>query len=302
MEFRQLRYFVAAAELKNIAQAAAKLNVSQPPVSRQIRALEYELGAKLFLRTTRGVELTDAGERFLVDAKNLLSTAEAARNTVQAASRGEIGRLNIAFFGSSIYRAVPLALKAMKEAQPRVSVSISRVEKSAQIEALRGGQIDIGFGRYYGSNHDMQVGTLAREPFLVALSVDDPASNAKTLTPQELVSRPLYLFPREGRPNFADHVVTMLSDLEVAMDVAGEAEDATSAMALVLHESSRCLVPASMATLHFPGIKFVPLSGTTATVPVNYVYRSADSKPALNFFLDVLESFDATTEWYTREI
>lgn len=301
MEFRQLRYFVAAAELQNIARAAEKLNVSQPPVSRQIRALEYELGADLFLRTTRGVELTNAGERFLKDARRLLSDADAARTAAKAASRGEIGRLNIAFFGSSIYRAVPLALKALKEAHPGVSVTLSRIEKTQQIDALRGGQIDIGFGRYYGSDADMQVATLAREPFLVALSLNDPAADADALTPAELVSKPLFLFPRQGRPNFADHVVTMLSDQEVALDVAGEAEDATSALALIVHEASRCLVPASVASLRFPGIRFVPLVGTDATVPVNYIYRPTDPNPALKLFLDLLEKIDATPGWYTSE-
>ncbi|WP_298937252.1 LysR family transcriptional regulator [uncultured Ruegeria sp.] len=302
MEFRQLRYFTAAAELQNIAQAAEKLNVSQPPVSRQIRALEHELGVALFNRTTRGVELTDAGERFLVDARRLLSDAEAARTSAQAASRGEIGSLNVAFFGSAIYRAVPLALAALKEVQPRVSVTLSRMEKAHQIESLRRGQIDLGFGRYYGSDAGIQVETLAREPFLVALSVHDPAADADCLTPAELVGRSLFLFPREGRPNFADHVVTMLSDQEVALDVAGEAEDATSALTLVVHETSRCLVPASVAALRFPGIRFVPLVGTDATVPVNYIFRKSDPNPALKIFLDILANTVAKDDWYTPEV
>ncbi|WP_227270722.1 LysR family transcriptional regulator [Roseobacter weihaiensis] len=301
MEFRPLRYFVAAAEMQNIAKAAERLNVSQPPVSRQMRALEHELGADLFLRTTRGVELTDAGERFLRDARRLLSDADAARNAAKAASRGEIGQLNIAFFGSSIYRAVPLALKALKEAHPDVSVTLSRIEKTQQINALRAGQIDVGFGRYYASDADMEVATLAREPFLVALSLNDPSAEADVLTPAELVRRPLFLFPRQGRPNFADHVVTMLSDQEIALDVAGEAEDATSALALVAHEAGRCLVPASVSALRFPGIRFVPLVGTDATIPVNYIYRPADPNPALKLFLNLLERIEAIPDWYTSE-
>lgn len=301
MEFRQLRYFVAAAELRNIAQAADKLNVSQPPVSRQIRALEYELGADLFVRTTKGVELTEAGERFLKDAKRILADAEAARTAAQAASRGEIGTLNIAFFGSAIYRALPIALEALKSAHPSVAVTLSRIEKTQQIEALRRGQIDIGFGRYYGSAPDMQVETLAREPFLVALSTRDPAARAETMTPEDLVCAPLFLFPRHGRPNFADHVVTMLSDQGVAIDVAGEAEDATSALALIVHEAGRCLVPASVSALRLPGIRFLPLTGTDATVPVNYISCKARPNPALRLFLDILTDLHFVPDWYTSD-
>src|SRR3546814_17050701 len=93
MEFRQLRYFVAAAEYGNIGTAAQRLNVSQPPVSRQIQALEDELGVQLLVRTTKGVSLTAAGRSFLDDARVILTRSRDSRDRCRAAGRGDVGRL-----------------------------------------------------------------------------------------------------------------------------------------------------------------------------------------------------------------
>jgi LysR family transcriptional regulator, benzoate and cis,cis-muconate-responsive activator of ben and cat genes len=109
MELRQLRYFVVAAEEGNIGRAAQRLGISQPPISRQVHALEKELGTKLFLRTPKGVELTDPGEVFYNYAQLVLINARNAVDRTRAADRGELGRLDVGFFGSTGYRAVPCA-------------------------------------------------------------------------------------------------------------------------------------------------------------------------------------------------
>ena len=299
MEVRQLRYFVAAAELRNIARAAEKLNVSQPPVSRQIKALEDELGLSLFERTTKGVALTTAGDRFLKDARRILSDMEAAQRAAQSAARGEIGTLNVAFFGSTIYFAVPIALHALKEAQPDVEVKLQRAEKAVQLDWLRRGSIDIGFGRYYDPDPEMVVETLAREPLYIAVSVREAVEVAAEFPLPRVAERPLILFPAAGRPNFADHVVTALTETGHGPQVADVAEDATAALALVAHGDSRCVVPATVATLRFPGIRFFPIKDCPATVPVNCVYRRMAPSPVMGVFLTVLRSLDFETKWYT---
>lgn len=299
MELRQLRYFVASAELKNIARAAATLHVSQPPVSRQIRALEHELGLELFIRTPRGVELTPAGAKFLIDARRILSDVEAAKKNAQATDRGELGTLNIAFFGSCIYNALPLALHALKDALPGVEVTIQRVKKAQQIENLLRGSTDIGFGRYYGLTSDLIVETLAQEPFYVAVSAREALHIGPSFSVADVVTRPLIMFPSAGRPNFADHVLTVLAELGHSPHVAAIAEDASTALAQVAHGDTRCLVPATVASLRFPGIKFFPLSGCDALVPVNCIYRKKNIIPVLQAFLSILRQVEFEAHWYT---
>lgn len=111
MEFWQLQYFQAVAEELNFSRAAKRLNIAQPPLTRQIRQLEQELGVELFYRTKRYVQLTDAGKAFLEESRHILEQVEQSVLLAQRANRGEIGRLVVAFEGSSAYDIVPRSLK-----------------------------------------------------------------------------------------------------------------------------------------------------------------------------------------------
>ncbi len=292
MELRQLRYFVAAAEMGNIAQAAEKLNVSQPPVSRQIRALEHKLGLDLFIRTPRGVELTAAGGRFLEDARRILAQVDVAEKSAKAANRGEIGTLEIGFFGSCIYDAVPRALSALKSAQPRVEVVTQRLGKGAQREALLRGSIDIGFGRYYDSDPDFEILTLTDEPVFVAVSEADRDLRDGAATLAQAAERPLALFPSFGRPNFADHMITAMIERGLAPRIAHVTEDAATALAQVAHGDCRALVPASATTLKLAGVRYLALLDDPVAVPVNCIYPKGRASPVLRLFLDVLTQVD----------
>ena len=211
MEFRQLRYFVAVAEEGNIGRAAEKLHVSQPPVSRQIQALEAELGAQLIVRTPKGVETTDAGRVFYEDARRVLAQADRAMERSRAADRGEIGRLDVAFFGSPVYRTVPLALRAFRRRQPATDVSLVRLGKKDQIAALRDGRIHIGFGRYYNQAPGIRIEKLAEEALYVALPQDLPLATQAEAWLAEIAMLPLVLFPSGDRPSFADEVIGVMA-------------------------------------------------------------------------------------------
>ena len=124
MELRQLQYFLAVAEELNFGRAAARLQIAQPPLSRQIRAFEQELGVELFRRTKRRVELTEAGRVFLEEARQILSQVEQGVRVAQRASRGEIGRLVVGFEGSSTYDVIPVSLKVYRERFPEVDLVV----------------------------------------------------------------------------------------------------------------------------------------------------------------------------------
>lgn len=136
MELRQLQYFLAVAEVLSFSQAARQLNMAQPPLTRRIRQLEQELGVQLFDRNSRRVELTNVDRVFVEEAHRVLEQVEQSIEVTQRASRGEVGRLVIAFEGSSAYDVIPASLKAYREQFPNVELVVLGMTTEQQIEAL----------------------------------------------------------------------------------------------------------------------------------------------------------------------
>ena len=136
MELRHLRYFVCVAEEQNLSRAAKRLHISQPPLTRQIKALEEDLGTVLFERTRRGMVLTDAGRVFLVEAERVLNLVDQARARTRRAGAGAAGRVDIALFGTAIFGAIPQLLRAYRDAMPDVEVVLHNMAKLEQLDAL----------------------------------------------------------------------------------------------------------------------------------------------------------------------
>src|SRR5919201_5749387 len=145
MELRHLRYFVAVAEELHFGRAAARLNIAQPPLSRQIRDLEREPGAELLERVKRRVQLTPAGRAFLPEARLTLTQAERARRTAQRAARGEIGRIRVGFSEAATYSAIlPDVLAFFRMHLPHIGISLFEMDSLEQAEAFREGRIHLG--------------------------------------------------------------------------------------------------------------------------------------------------------------
>src|SRR5204863_6825046 len=138
MEFRHLRYFVAVAEELHFGRAAARLHLSQPPLSQQIRTLEEELGLKLFSRDRRRVELTHAGGVFLTDAKQILSQMEHAAQAARRADRGQIGPLVVACAPLAVQTVLPMILKTFRKEHPEVDLNVKESTASDMLDALQG--------------------------------------------------------------------------------------------------------------------------------------------------------------------
>ena len=147
MDLRHLRYFIAVAEELHFTRAARRLHIAQPPMSRQIRELEEELGVTLFNRTRRQVELTDAGQVFLIKARQVLRAAESAVLETQRAERGETGKLAVGFFEQTAYTLLPPILRAFNQRFPEVDVQLRWFPVIDQVEALEQGEVDIAFVR-----------------------------------------------------------------------------------------------------------------------------------------------------------
>lgn len=300
MEFRQLRYFVAVAEEGNIGRAAHRLNVSQPPISRQIQALEYELGAALLTRTPKGVELTEAGRVFYLDAQKVLAQAKNAMDRTRAAERGELGRLDVAFFGSTVYQTVPLMLRAFHRAQPLIEVSLTRMGKAEQMNALRDGRIHVGFGRYYNQMDGLTVESVSNEPLFAAIPADLTLAKQDEVSFADLARLPLVLFPAGDRPSFADEIINLFRDAKVEIDVDSVATDSTAALALVASGTRCTIVPEAIAALRFPTLKYLPITDCNTLTPSSCVFLSDDQAPVLKEFLKVMRSVSVSASVVTE--
>jgi LysR family transcriptional regulator, benzoate and cis,cis-muconate-responsive activator of ben and cat genes len=285
VELRQLRYFVAVADEGNLSGAARLLNVSQPPVTRQIHPLEEEIGQKLFVRTPKGVVLTAAGAALLTEARKILAQINLATERANAAAMGKIGRLNIGYFGSIIYSYLPAVVRRFRALTPGAEISLHPVAKTAQFEALRDRQIHVGFSRYYPYEADMVVERVGWEKLFFAVPEGSASARRKAVKLDDLRDERLVLFPKEGRPNFADEVITLFSRVGRTPHVMHIEDDVSAALALTAAGLASTFVPESMAAISWPGVVFLPVVGTDISLPIECISLREGDSPILKAFM-----------------
>lgn len=292
MDLRKLRYFIAVAEEQHIGRAATLLNISQPPLTRQIHQLEEELGVQLFNRTPKGMELTDAGSLFLEEARNIFSLVEQATERTQRAGSGQLGRLDVAVFGSGILHTIPQMLLAFRRQYPDVKLVLHTMGKAEQIEALRQRRISVGFNRLISPLPDICTENLIQEPLVVAVHDQSPLSSQESVDFQELANHPMILFPSHGRPNFVDKVLNLCHQSGFTPKVAQEVGDAVTAVSLVAMGFGVVLVPVSGSALKLEGVSYLPLRNAPAgaKVDLSCIYREGDHSPLLKSFLDTVRN------------
>lgn len=304
MDLRKLRYFIAVAEEEHIGRAATLLNISQPPLTRQIHQLEEELGVTLFNRTPKGMEITDAGVMFLDEARNIFSLVEQATERTQRAGSGKLGRLDVAIFGSGILDTIPRILLAFRQNYPDVKVVLHTMEKSQQIEALRQRRISVGFNRMLAPLPDIKSEVVITEKLLLAVSDTVELSQRQSIDFKELEQHPLILFPSHGRPNFIDKIHKLCQTAGFTPSVSQEVGDAVTAVALVASGFGVCLVPESSTALKLAGVSYIPIHNAPAgsTVDLSCIYREGDQSPLLASFLKTVREFRENSEFRDKKI
>lgn len=292
MELRQLRYFIAVAQERNLSRAAVRLNLSQPPLTRQMHQLEADLGVRLFDRNSRGVALTEAGRLFLDDARNILDMMARAAARARSAQEGQIGRLEVAVFGSVMFDRLPRLLAKFRATHPGVELVFHTMSKGEQIEALRQGRIHAGFSRLTSSHPDIASEMLQHERMMVVLPQGHPLVKPRSLRVKDLADCPLVLFASGPRPNFIDAVYALFDRAGVRPTVGQTVEDAVTGVALVAAGFGICLVPESASYVRVPGVEFRALSDAShRLLDVNCIYRRADDSPVTAAFVRMVRDF-----------
>lgn len=290
MELRHLRYFITVAEELHFGRAAQRLHIAQPPLSQQIRQLEEELGVILFHRTKRSVQLTDAGQVFLEEAKQVLIQAAQAVQAAQRASRGEIGQLVVSFVSSAAYNVLPKILQAFRARFPEVNLALHELTTDKQLQGLRDGWIDVGFLRPPIEDDTLSLATIFQESLVVALPEIHPLSRQPQVPLKALINEFFILFPRPLGPKLYDQIVGLCQQAGFSPNVVQEAIQMQTIVSLVAAEIGIALVPASVQNLQRRGVIYKAIQEATPKAEIAVIWLSNDLSSVLHQFLSVVRS------------
>lgn len=293
MDFRHLKYFVAVADEQNFTRAAERLHISQPPLSRQIQDLEEELGTPLFERGSRPLKLTDAGRFFYGHATRLLEhAAQAVRSTKRIATLER--RLVIGFVASTMYGALPLLVRKFRAACPQTELALVEMSTVEQIEALKNGRIDVGFGRVRLDDPSIKREILREERLVVAIPAEHELAVATgPLTLAEVAPHPLLVYPRNPRPSYADQVLSLFRDLGLEPVSVHEMQEMQTALGLVASGMGLCVVPASVHRLRPDEVVYRPLAEPQAVSPIIMSTRLQDQSADIALLRQLIDDIYA---------
>ncbi|MFG6667838.1 LysR family transcriptional regulator [Halomonas sp. HNIBRBA4712] len=290
MELRHLRYFCVVAEELNFTCAAERLHMSQPPLSRQIKQLEQEVGAELFERSSRGLRLTPPGVFFQQHALQILEKVEVTIDATRHMARKKRDLFGIGFVPSVFYGQLPMLVRDMRRLD-NIELTLSELTTVQQVQALKAGSIDMGFGRLRIDDPDIEQEVLFNETLIAALPTGHPLEGTSPSC-EELACYPLILFPAKPRPSLADMVLGIFRRRGLKVDVVQEAHEVQTALSLVASGIGITLVPEQMKRVQRDGISYVYLEDKTISSPVICSRRRGEKPSPLmleaNHILNIL--------------
>ncbi len=286
MELRQFRYFIAVAKSEHFRRAAKALSIAQPALSRQVKALEDELGVSLFERLPRGVRLTEPGRIFLHEAIRIIDEVEAASERVKRSARGQVGTLRIAFSEAmSGHDVLTRAIRSFRTTFADVEIILTPMTSLLQVEALRTGRIDAGFQYSRSSGRDgFEHCEMARENLLLALPQTHPLAGRKAICLTDLKEEPLICVAQHINPNFYGAVMAMFISDKIVPRIV---QEASSIVVLSLVAIGMGLgIVSSALRWHVPqGVVLRNVKDLSLPTAVDLVWRQGDTSPALSQFI-----------------
>jgi DNA-binding transcriptional LysR family regulator len=289
MELRHLRYFLAVAEELNFTRAAKRLGINQPPLSLQIRQLEKEIGAPLFRRQTRGVELTNAGKLMLEEARVILKQVERAKTGVRRRARGETGRINFGSSGGTYFHPlIPAIIREYGSRYPDIALFPAAGNTPLLVARLRAGQIDVAFIRPPISDSEgLALEPLVDEPTVMVLPTGHPLSRLASAPLNAFAEEIFVLFPREINPGNYDSIIAACHRAGFSPKLGQEAPQIVSAAPLVAAGLGVSVVPQSTGRIHADGVVYVSIDGDAPRALISLAHRRDDRSPAVQNFVAV---------------
>ena len=287
-DFKQLRCFVTVGEDLHFGHAAKRLNMTQPPLSRQIQMLEYALDVQLLSRTSRSVQLTPAGRAFLADARRILALCESAAIAAQRIDRGEAGLVKLGFTAASSYAFLPRLLACVNSELKDVEVVLSEMVTIRQLEALAENRLDVGLVRPPVEVPGMRTARIASEPLVLAIASSHRFAKGPRRSIRDLEGENFITFsPVEGR-YFYELIQGVLKQANVSVKPVQQVSQVHSILALVRAGVGISIVPESAKNLHFDGVGIRSLAHSTASAELHLAWSTDNNNPVLAPFRDLV--------------
>lgn len=288
MELRYLRYFVAVAETRNFTRAAERLSISQPPLSQQILRLEREIGTPLFLRLKSGVELTEAGEAFYKEARQILLLTDQALEKTRGIARGINGKATLGFACSSVFH--PILFKRLKKFHtlyPSATLLSEESNMSQLMQSLREGTLDAAFVRLpCQTSQEFNLQTITQESMFLVVREEE----AKTPLDTILRELPLTLFPRELAPSLYDMIIRFCHDQGVVPELATQAPQMSASIAMVASGFGFTFVPESLTIIAMPGVSYRKIEDPQLSTEIALAWRRWDRSPIIKHLLSLIST------------
>lgn len=289
-EFGQLRCFVAVGEELHFGRAAQRLNMTQPPLSRQIQLLEHAVGVSLFERTSRSVRLTAAGRTFLPEAKRLLRLAEAAALDAKRVARGDAGVLKLGFTGGSSYAFLPLLVAEAVAEMPDVELILREMRTAEQMDALGSGRLDAGLVRLPVDRRGVDLLCVARDRLVLAAPEHHGLARAEAAPGLgDLDQVPLIMYSPVDNRFLFDLVSGLFRSANVAPRYVQHVNQIHTVLSLVGTGIGVAVVPDSARCLAMRGVAFREFEpAPQAMAELHLVWRRVSDNPALRMFRNLV--------------
>lgn len=260
IELRHLRYFIAVAEELHFGRAAARLNISQPPLSQQIQILEQQVGARLLARTNRSVSLTEAGRQFLADSRQILSLVDDAAARAERLHLGETGELRIGFTSSAPFiSAVSDTLSSFRRHYPDVHIQTREINTREQIVPLNEGSLDLGLMRNTHLPDTLAWEVILREPLLAMIPRDHPLAELDSVTLAQLAQEPFVFFDPHVGTGLYDDILGLMRRYGQAPVITQEVGEAMTIIGLVAAGLGVSILPASFKRVQLSEMRWVAI-------------------------------------------
>lgn len=303
MDLRLLRYFVVLAEERHFRRAAARLAISQPPLSLAIRQLEESLATKLFHRNSRNVELTAAGRALQAEATFLLRRVDEVRDFVKAVDDEKSGLLRVGFGGSTLYRGLPAIVRKFRQLHPRIELRLQELNTVEQITALKRDEIDFGFINGLEIPDGLGGFRFCREPLLACLPSGHSQAAKRSVRLKSLASEEFILFGRSASPAYFNSILEICQSAGFSPTVIHEVRHWVSVISAVAHGLGVALVPQAMTSAHIAGVVLRPLNDGKFFSETRCVWKAeGDRYDAQQSFIAIVREHIATNAGVEQSI
>lgn len=291
MELRHLRYFVAAAEEKNISRASELLHISQPAVSRQIKDLEEELGVLLFKRLRDGLELTDAGNTALVHAREVLRQSVVMDNAMNPfRKRSVLATLAVGYIPTMLPGVLAYALRMFEQLHTDTRIQICEMTPARQVEALRRDDLDVGLLGMPWSAIESEFATqvIKRVPMAVIVPADHALASRLNINLADLQDEPFVSFHEDQFPGRPELLERMFSHVSVPPHVVAKARGHSELLGLVAAGRGVAFAPSDLYSFPHVGVVFVKLGHPQLTLEASAMWKRERETPKLRSFVDIM--------------